>query len=126
MGRAGRLLRNQSAHKNQVDNIENHYLGQKEGEHVGLGDPPSANEAIDVPKVNRMAATTKRVNFFISVSPRSLELLLAGETLRRFYENGTHVRKARDFAALKNALCGGRIEIRRITSLEHCTQDCRR
>ena len=49
--------------------IENHYLGQKEGEHVGLGDPPSANEAIDVPKVNRMAATTKRVNFFISVSP---------------------------------------------------------
>src|SRR3954469_18974717 len=79
MGRAGRLLRNQSAHKNQVDNIENHYLGQKEGEHVGLGDPPSANEAIDVPKVNRMAATTKRVNFFISVSPRVWSCYLLGK-----------------------------------------------
>jgi hypothetical protein len=48
-----------------------------------------------------MAATKKRENFFISVSPRSLELLLAGETLRRFNENGTHVRKARDFALAK-------------------------
>src|SRR3954469_16066535 len=48
-----------------------------------------------------MAATNKRVTFLISVSPRSLELLFAGETLRRFYENGTHVRKARDFALVK-------------------------
>jgi hypothetical protein len=48
-----------------------------------------------------MAATNKRVTFFILVSSRSLELLLAGETLRPFYENGTHVRKARDFALVK-------------------------
>jgi hypothetical protein len=80
-----------------------HYLGQKEGEHVGAGDPPSASEAVDIAKLSRMAARNKRVTFFISFSPRSLELILAGETLRVFEENGTHVRKACDFTRRKSA-----------------------
>jgi hypothetical protein len=33
------------------------------------GTPPSASEAVDIAKVNKIAATNRRVTFFISVSP---------------------------------------------------------
>jgi hypothetical protein len=36
---------------------------------VGPGPPPSASEAVDIAKVNRIAATNRRAIFFISVSP---------------------------------------------------------
>jgi hypothetical protein len=65
---------------------------------VHRGDPPSASEAVDIAKVNKIAATNRRVTFFISGSPSiQSEVALAGETLRAFYENGTDVRKTRDF-----------------------------
>lgn len=44
------------------------------------GDPPSASEAVDIAKVNRIAATNKRAIFFISVSPSiKVKLLLLGK-----------------------------------------------
>ena len=36
---------------------------------MGTGGVPSASEAVDIAKVNKIAATNIRVTFFISVSP---------------------------------------------------------
>jgi len=38
---------------------------QLRGEHVGIGDPPSAKEAVDIANVNSTVATSKRTIFFI-------------------------------------------------------------
>lgn len=39
--------------------------GQWPGEHIGGGDPPSANDAVDIANVKRMVATNKRTITFI-------------------------------------------------------------
>jgi hypothetical protein len=33
--------------------------------HVGIGYPPSAKEAVDIPRLNKTVATTKSMTFFI-------------------------------------------------------------
>jgi hypothetical protein len=38
---------------------------QLPGEHVGIGEPPSASDAVDSAKVNSIAATNKRTTFFM-------------------------------------------------------------
>ena len=68
------------------------------------GDPPSASEAVDIAKVNKIAATNNRATFFMFVSPSiKSEVLVAGKTVRAFWENGTHVRKARDSSCANRA-----------------------
>jgi hypothetical protein len=72
MGRTGRLLANQPAHKGyqttpvfQPGYLVVGLLGQFAGEQVGTGDPPSAKEAVDRAHARTNTVSTKRTTLFI-------------------------------------------------------------
>ena len=72
MGRIGRLLANQAAHKGSLESRGTGQLGhdgivvvQCPGEHMGGGDPPSASEAVDIANIRIMVRTNKRAIIFM-------------------------------------------------------------
>jgi hypothetical protein len=64
MGRTGRVLVNQPAHKNFKVEVHLHV------EQVGIGEPPSAKEAVDTPHVISKIATANSKSFFMDFSLR--------------------------------------------------------
>jgi len=63
MGRTGRLLANQSAHKNFLTKLP--HFPQWPGAQRGIGDPPSAKEAVEAAHINIAVAISSRRIFFI-------------------------------------------------------------